>query len=88
MCVDGKSVLRPGQANNTTEPDFGHFALPGQKGYVTPRRKAGVRDHHRSFRLTPGFTEVKAQETSQLVGGMGGMGMSLNKGEINVTLGS
>ena len=42
MAMDGKSVLRPGQANDTTEPDFGHFALPGQRGYVTPRRKAGV----------------------------------------------
>ena len=42
MAVDGKSVLRPGQANNTTEPDFGLFALPGQRGYVTPKRKAGV----------------------------------------------
>ena len=40
--MDGKSVLRPGQANDTTEPDFGHFALPGQKGYETPKRKAGV----------------------------------------------
>ena len=42
MCVDGKSVLRPGQANNTTEPDFGHFAMPGQRGYVSPKRKEGV----------------------------------------------
>ena len=42
MAMDGKSVLRPGQANDTTEPDFGHFALPGQKGYNTPKRKAGV----------------------------------------------
>ena len=42
MVVDGKSVLRPGQANNTTEPDFGHFAFPSQRGYVTPKKKAGV----------------------------------------------
>ena len=42
MVADSKSVLRPGHANNTTEPDFGHFALPGQKGYISPKRKAGV----------------------------------------------
>ena len=42
MVADAKSVLKPGQANNTTEPDFGHFAMPGQKGYSPPKRKVGV----------------------------------------------
>ena len=42
MNVDGKSVLRPGQANDSSELDYGQFAVPGQRGYITPKRKAGV----------------------------------------------
>ena len=42
MAVDGKSVLRPGQANDSSELDYGHFAVSGQRGYVSPKRKAGV----------------------------------------------
>ena len=42
MVADMKSVLKPGQANDTTEPDFGLFAMPGQRGYITPKRKGGV----------------------------------------------
>ena len=42
MAMDGKSVLRPGQANDSSELDYGHFAFPGQRGYVSPKRKAGV----------------------------------------------
>ena len=37
-----KSVLKPGPTNDTTEPDYGHFAFPGQKGYVTQKKKADV----------------------------------------------
>ena len=42
MVADMKSVLRPGCSNDSTEPDYGHFAFPGQRGYVSPKRKAGV----------------------------------------------
>ena len=48
MVADMKSVLKPGQANDTTEPDFGHFAFPGQKGYITPKRKDGVSPQEKS----------------------------------------
>ena len=42
MVADTKSVLKPGQANESSILDYGHPAFPGQGGLVTPKRKAGV----------------------------------------------
>ena len=42
MVADTKSVLRPGQANESSVLDYGHPAFPGQGGFVTPKKKAGM----------------------------------------------